>query len=400
MEGPLAGVKVIEVANWAAAPSGCALLADFGAEVLKIEPPEGEPLRGYQPRAIGYQTSINFAFELFNRGKKGMTLNLEHPKAQEVIYRLVKGADVFVTNLLPHRRERYGLTYQALAQQRSDLIYLSLTGYGSWGPDRDRPGYDYAAFWARTGMMALLGEPDDRPPIQRPAMGDQTAALLIAGSVAIALLDRQRTGRGQEIDVSLHNTGLWVLAMDVQAALVTGRDIPKISRSSVPNPLWNGYLTKDGRWLMLVMIVSDMYWPGFCRALEREDLEKDPRFATFEDRYNHREELIALLDQVFAQRTLAEWTSALDEHGCIWAPAQSVGEAVRDPQSRARGAFTKVNHPELGEIELVDTPVKFGKSRVGARGPAPELGQHTEEVLLEAGYGWDEIVQLREDGAI
>jgi crotonobetainyl-CoA:carnitine CoA-transferase CaiB-like acyl-CoA transferase len=399
MEGPLTGVRVLEVANWLAAPAGCALLADFGADVVKVEPASGDPYRGLRPRAAGYDFDFNVSFVADNRGKKGMTLNLDRPAAREVIYRLVKDVDVVVTNLLPHRRQRYGLTYDDLTDHRPDLIYVSVTGYGSEGPDRDRPGYDYAAFWARSGIMGLLGEPTDPPPPQRPGMGDHTTALLIAGSVAMALLDRQRTGKGQVVDVSLHNTGLWVLGNDVQAALM-GADVRRASRASVPNPIWNSYCTRDGRWLMLVMLVADMYWPGFCRAIAREDFEHDPRFATLASRYENREELIALLDELFAQRTLEEWAPLLDAYNLIWAPALTVREAVADAQSRARGAFAKIEHPEAGEIEVVDTPVKFSRARVGVRGPAPELGQHTEEILLEAGYGWDEIGKLREDGVI
>ncbi len=399
MEGTLTGVRVLEVANWLAAPAGCGLLADFGADVVKVEPPTGDAYRGYRPQAAGYDLPFNVGFELDNRGKKGITLNLDQPRAREIIYRLVENVDVFVTNLIPARRERFGLTYDDLTGHRPDLIHVSVTGYGSEGPDRDRPGYDYAAFWARSGIMGLMGEPTGPPPPQRPGMGDHTTALLIAGSVAMALLHRQRTGQGQEVDVSLHNTGMWVLGVDVQAALV-GADASRLSRLSVPNPLWNSYRTSDGRWIMLVMLVSDMYWPGFCRAIGREELEDDPRFSTFESRTEKREELIALLDDVFAQRTLEEWAPALDEYRCIWAPAQSVRDAVTDPQSQARRAFAKIDHPVVGEMELVDTPVKFSKARVGVRGPAPELGQHTEEVLLEAGYGWDEIAKLREEAVI
>jgi len=398
MDGPLAGVRVLEVANWLAAPAGCALLADFGADVIKVEPPRGDPYRGYRTRQDGTR-EVNVAFAADNRGKRGMTLSLDQPGARDVVYRLVADADVFVTNLLPRRRERYGLTYDELTARRSDLIYVSVTGYGSDGPDRDRPGYDYAAFWARSGIMGLLGEPEAPPPPQRPGMGDHTTAMLIAGSVAMALLDRQRTGKGQTIDVSLHNTGLWVLANDVNATL-RGNEPVRVARTAVPNPLWNNYRTKDGRWIMLVMLVSDMYWPGMCRSIGRPELEHDPRFANFEARVEHREELIVMLDELFAQRTLDEWTPRLDEHSLIWAPAKTLGEVLADPQTRARAAFTKIEHADAGEIEIVDTPVKFGGATVGARGPAPELGQHTEQVLLDAGYGWDEIAALRDAGVI
>ncbi len=399
MDGPLAGVRVLEVANWLAAPSGCALLADFGAQVVKVEPPGGDPLRGYLAQASPFPSAVNYPFELCNRGKRSITLNLSHPRAREVLYDLVKETDVFVTNLLPGRREKYGVTYEALLPHRSDLVFVSVTGYGSTGPDRDRLGYDYAAFWARSGIMGLLGEPDDPPPPQRPGMGDHTTALLVAGSVAMALLHRQQTGQGQEVDISLQNTGLWVLAADIQGAIL-GAGPARLSRRSVPNPLWNSYCTGDGRWIMLVMLVSDMYWPQLCRAVAREDLENDPRFHTFATRVQNREELIGILDGVFAQRTLDEWAPSLDEHGIIWAPAQTLAEVVNDPQTRARRPFVKISHPVAGEIELVDTPVKFGKARVGARGPAPELGQHTEEVLLESGYTWDDIARVREEGVI
>jgi crotonobetainyl-CoA:carnitine CoA-transferase CaiB-like acyl-CoA transferase len=399
MEGPLTGVRVLEIANWLAAPAGCGLLADFGADVVKVEPAGGDAYRGYRPQAAGYQLPFNAAFELDNRGKKGITLNLDRPRAREIVYRLMTATDVFVTNLIPGRRERFGLTYADLIEHRSDLVYVSVTGYGSEGPDQNRPGYDYAAFWARSGIMGLMGEPAHPPPPQRPGMGDHSTALLVAGSVAMALLYQQRTGQGQQVDISLHNTGMWVLGVDVQAALMGGEP-GRLSRLSVPNPLWNSYRTGDGRWLMLVMLVSDVYWPGFCRAIDRGELEKDPRFSTFESRNENREELIALLDDVFAQRTLEEWAPSLDEHRCIWAPAQTVREAVADPQSQARRAFAKIEHPVVGEMELVDTPVKFSKAQVGVRGPAPELGQHTEEVLIEIGYDWDEIGKLREESVI
>jgi len=291
------------------------------------------------------------------------------------------------------------LTFDELRAHRPDLIFVSVTGYGSEGPDRDRPGYDYAAFWARSGIMNLLGEPDSPPPPQRPGMGDHTTALAVAGAVSMALFNRQRTGRGDQIDVSLNNTGMWVLAIDIQSAL-SGQANVRISRRSVLNPIWNSYETADGRWLQLVMLVADVYWPKFCRAIGRPGLENEPHFDSMAKRTENREELIALLDEVFAQRKLAEWTDALDREGCIWAPAQTLAETIDHPQTQAREAFAEIDHPTHGPIRLVDAPVKFGEARVTARGPAPELGQHTEEVLLEAGYGWEEIAALREDGVL
>jgi formyl-CoA transferase len=396
MTAPLDGVRVLEVANWLAAPAGCALLADFGADVLKVEPPGGEPYRGYG----GVQTGFNFFFELDNRGKRGMTLDLDKPEARDVIYKLLPEMDVFVTNLLAGRREKYGLAYEELAKHRPDLIFVSVTGYGSEGPDRDRPGYDYAAYWARSGIMGMMGEPDAAPPAQRPGMGDHTTAMLVAGATAMALLHRQRTGEGQQVDVSLHNTGLWVLGIDVQTALIAKMDIPRVSRKAVPNPLWNTYETKDGRWIMCVMLVADRYWGPFCTAIGRKDLQDDERFNSFANRGMNNKELIAILDEVFASKTLEEWRPLLDKEGLIWAPAQTLTEAINDPQSQARQPFTELEHPSQGTIRLVDTPAKFSRSTVGVKGPAPELGQHTEEILLAAGYDWEQIAQLRADGVI
>jgi crotonobetainyl-CoA:carnitine CoA-transferase CaiB-like acyl-CoA transferase len=398
-EGPLAGIRVLEVANWLAAPAGCALLADAGADVIKVETPGGEPYRAYRGGG-GVDLPYNPFFELDNRGKRAITLNLDNTDARGIIYRLIGESDVFVTNLLATRRERYGLTYEELKEHRPDLIFVSVTGYGSWGPDRDRAGYDYAAFWARSGIMNLLGEPDSPPPPQRPGMGDHTTALAVAGAVSLALFNRERTGKGEQIDISLNNTGIWALAIDVQMALTTGRSPERLSRHDVPNPIWNSYETGDGRWIQLVMLVADIYWPKLCRAIGRPDLEKNPRFDSLAKRTENREELIQLLDSVFAEKTLAEWTELLDREGCIWAPAQTIAETIGHPQTVARNAFTEVDHPTHGRLKLVDTPIKFAGAHVSARGPAPELGQHTEEVLLEAGYSWEEIAELRSVGVL
>ena len=399
-EGPLAGIRVLEIANWLAAPAGCALLADAGADVIKVEPPTGDVYRGYRVQSAGYAAPFNFAFELDNRGKRGITLDFEKPDARDVVYRLIGGCDVFVTNLLAGRRERYGLTYEDLKAHRPDLIFASVTGYGSWGPDKNRPGYDYAAYWARSGIMNLRGEPDSPPPPQRPGMGDHTTALTVSGAVSMALFNRERTGKGEQIDISLNNTGMWVLAIDVQSTLSTGQENVRVSRRSVPNPIWNSYQTGDGRWIQLVMLVADVYWPKICRAIDRPDLERDQRFNSMPKRTENREELIALLDGIFAEKTLAEWTPLLDREGCIWAPAQTLAETINHPQTQAREAFVEIDHPTHGRIQLVDTPIKFKDASVGARGPAPELGQHTEEVLLEAGYAWDEIATMRENGVL
>ncbi len=401
MASPLEGVRVLEIANWLAVPAAGALLADLGADVVKVEPPQGDAFRAFRLDAV-YPGSyaMNYAFALDNRGKRSITLDLAVPAAREIALKLAERADVLLTNLVPERRERYGLTYQQVRERNPRVIYLGFSGYGSTGPDRDRLGFDYAAFWARSGMMGLIGEPDSPPPPQRPGMGDHATAPLLVSGVLAALLERARSGRGQEVTGSLLNSGLWVLGTDVQATLVSRQSPKRVSRREVANPLWNAYQTKDGTWLMLVMIQPDPYWPGVCRALGRPDLVTDPRFGTMDARRAHAPELVALLDEAFLQETRAEWGRRLDEHGAIWAPVQQLADVVDDPQVQANAFFTAVQHPTHGAYETVQTPLKFGESQVGVRGPAPEVGQHTEEVLLEAGYSWEDIEELRDAGGL
>ena len=396
MAGPLDGVRVREIANWLAAPLGAAILADMGAAVIKVEPSGGEAVRGFA--APGASASLLFG--LYNRGKRGITVNLDHPDGRALVRQLAQGADVLIMNLTPARAERYGLTYPALSEANPRLIFAHLTGYGVHGPERERLGFDYAAFWARSGIMGIIGEEGAAPPMQRPGMGDHTTAVVIACGVLTALYERERSGRGQEINFSLLNSGLWVLATDIQMALVTGASLPRHNREAPPNPIWNTYLCADGRWVLLVMPQPDPYWPKVCAAIGRPELENDPRFDSLAARAANSAELVGILEQVFESAPLAEWGRKLDQHGVIWAPVQTLGEAVADPQARANGYFTTVDHPELGAYETLQSPFRFGRSTVTARGPAPELGQHTEEVLLEMGYSWEDIVALRERGAL
>ena len=401
MDGPLDGVRVLEVANWIAAPAGAALLADMGADVIKVEVPTGDPWRGFRLSSAGYAGDfpVNYGFEADNRGKRGMTVNLDSPDGRAVIQRLAGHVDVLLTNLVPARAERFGISYAALAAGNPRLVFAHFTGYGMHGPERDRLGFDYAAFWARSGIMGLVGE-EDNPPLQRPAMGDHTNAVVVACGIIAALYERERSGRGQELHFSLLNSGLWVLGTDVQAALIARNNPTRHDRTAPPNPIWNTYRCADGRWLLLVMPQPDPYWPKVCAAIERSELIDDPRFDSLETRRRNSRELVGILEDAFAAAPRDEWGRRLDAHGVIWAAIQSMTEVIEDPQARANGYYTTVDHPSLGPFETVDAPFRFGRSRVTARGPAPELGQHTEEVLLEFGYSWEEIAALRERGAL
>jgi crotonobetainyl-CoA:carnitine CoA-transferase CaiB-like acyl-CoA transferase len=398
--GPLHGIKVVEMGIWVAGPAAAAVLGDWGAEVIKIENPDGgDPVRGLMALGIPLQLPVNPSVEVDNRNKRSLAVNVQTPQGAAVVRRLLRDADVFVTNLRSVALKRVGLSYEDLRTENPRLIYAGISGYGTRGPEKDRAAFDYAAFWARAGAMASLGEPQGPPPTQRPAMGDHPAGLTLAGAVAAALFHRERSGAGQEIHLSLFHAGLWMMATDVQTCLVTGL-APAPTGRAVPNPLWNHYQGKDEKWFHLVMLQPDRYWSGFCAAIEHLELEADERFANVFVRAQNSLELIAFLDAVFATRTRAEWAERFDQHGLVWGPVQSIAEVVHDPQAHAIDAFAKVPHRSGEDIQVLRSPVEFHTTPAAIRHAAPELGEHTEEVLLEYGYTWDDIAALKEKGAI
>jgi crotonobetainyl-CoA:carnitine CoA-transferase CaiB-like acyl-CoA transferase len=343
---------------------------------------------------------VNPAFQLDNRGKRGIVLDLRKPGGREVAHALVRQSDVFVSNLRRQKLAVLGMDYGTLRAVNPRLVYAGLTGYGVDGPERDRAAFDYAAFWARAGIMASLGEPEGPPPTQRPGMGDHMTGLGMAGAIAAALLARERTGAGQEIGMSLFHAGMWMLASDIQAAITTGYCHTPGGRRAAPNPLFNFYRTKDDRWLHLIMLQPDRHWKAFCAAIGRPDLAEDERFASALVRFGHSRELIAILDPLFAARTLAEWGQLLDESGCFWGRVQSVEDVVSDPQAEAIGAFAETSLPDGRPLRIVKSPVAFGATPAAVGGPAPELGQHTEEVLLDAGFTWEDIGRLKDSGTL
>ncbi|MCK6556744.1 CoA transferase [Candidatus Binatia bacterium] len=398
--GPLQGIKVVEMGMWVAGPACAAVLGDWGADVIKIENPAGgDPVRALMALGFPFVPPVNPALEVDNRNKRSVTADIHTAEGRAVARRLIAGADVFVSNMRPAALARAGLSYAEVQPDNPRLIYASLTGYGLDGPDKDRAAFDYAAFWARSGAMAALGEPDGPPPTQRPAMGDHPAGLSLAGAVCAALYHRERTGEGQHLHLSLFQAGLWMMATDIQTCLVTGLT-PSPTGRAVPNPLWNHYRAGDGRWFHLVMLQADRYWPQFCAAIERPDLAADPRFTDVFARAQNGMALIELLDGIFATRPRAEWATRFDAHDLVWAPVQTVSEVVDDPQARALDAFATVPHRTGEDIRVVRSPVEFSGTPGSIRRAAPELGEHTEEVLLEHGYTWDDIATLKEKGAI
>ena len=406
MPGPLDGIRVLEVANWLAAPAATALMADMGADVIKVEPPAGDVFRGFILRSMGYDFDFatNYAFQLDNRGKRSITIDLEKPGGGELVRKLAATSDIFVTNLIQPRRARYGLTFDDVRAVNPGVIYTSFSGYGTHGPDEARPGFDFAAFWARSGIMGLMAEPDAPPPLCRGGQGDHTTALNLLAATLAALRLKDKTGAGQHVELTLQGTGMWTIAGDFAAALAAKanqQQPPRISRKNPVNPIWNSYRTADDRWLLLVNPVPfPAAWPKFCAIAGRPEWAADPRWDTTPKLRTHSAPLTAECDAIFAAHDYAWWARELDAAGLIWAPVATMPEMVADPQVHEMGWFATIDHPEYGTFETLDTPFKIFGAEVGVRGPAPEVGQHTFDILAEAGIEGAELERLATAGVI
>lgn len=396
MGGPLEGMRVVELGVWVAGPSAAGLLGDWGAEVIKIEPPNGDPFRGLMSSGAA---SSNPPFELDNRNKRSVALDLSSPGGRKVAAEMVDRADVFITNARPGAVERAGLDYETVSARNPRLVYASITGYGLAGPERDRAAYDVGAFWSRAGVAAALTPDGQAPPYQRGGMGDHMAGLAAAGGVCAALLQRERSGRGQQVSTSLLRIGMYMIGWDVNINLRTGAPTVAMSRSGPPNPLINAYSAGDGRRFWMLCLQGDRHWPDVARAVGKPEWLEDERFATLINRFVNSSVLVGLLDEIFAQHPLSHWAEVFDRENVWWAPLQASHEAVADPAARAAGALTDVPSEE-GPITMVSGPVDFHATPWAARSMPPEVGQHTEEVLLELGYSWDDIVSFKQEGAI
>lgn len=399
MAGPLEGIRVLELGFWVAGPAAAGILADWGAEVIKLEPPDGDPMRGLFLTAAGVDVPINPPFELDNRGKRSLSVNLQHAEGRAIAGRLIERADVLVTNVRGAALARIGLDFPSVHARNRRLVYCHLTGYGTGGPDRDRPAYDVGAWWARAGVAMSLVPKGGEPPQQRGGMGDHTTAVAAAGAVCAALVARQRTGVGQFVSTSLLRTGVYVLGWDVNTRLRLGRVESPYDRRHIPNPLVNCYRAADGKWFWLLGLQADRHWPDLLRALDDPALAADARFADIRVRREHAAACVAALDAIFARRPLAEWTAAFDAAGMWWAPVQTIGEMLDDPQVRAAGAVIPAAVAD-GTAEMVASPAEFAGTPCATPAMAPELGQHTEAVLLELGYDWEQIAALRDAGAL
>ncbi|HJR25322.1 MAG TPA: CoA transferase [Acidimicrobiales bacterium] len=397
MPGPMEGIKVVEVGMWVAGPAAAGILGDWGADVLKIEPPDGDPFRGL---LSGIVEDVNPPFELDNRNKRSIGLDLSSAEGRALAAELVDGADVFVSNARPAALARAGLDHETLARRNPRLVYAHITGYGLTGPERDRAAYDVGAFWSRAGVAAAL-TPDGAPlPYQRGGMGDHMAGLAAAGAVSAALFARERTGEGQLVSVSLLRIGMYLLGWDVNMTTRLGVPTVPMTVAAPPNPMITGYTAGDGRRFWLLGLQGDRLWPDLLRAIGRPEWATDARYDSMASRFVHSAQLVVELNEVFATRSLAEWADVFDAEDVWWAPVQHAHELVDDPQARAAGGFVAVPVEGGDPIEMVATPVDFAGTPWSPRSAAPEFAQHTEEVLLELGYDWDRIVELKDLGAI
>lgn len=414
MDSPLENIKIVELATMAAAPMAGRLLADWGAEVIHVEHPvSGDPWRNWLTQSgVEFPSRLSYHFwENYNRNKRSLTLDVSREKGLEILYKLIEEADVFLTNRRPYELKRYNLEYETLSRLNPRLIFGSLTGYGRKGPDKDAPGMDTLGFWARPGFMYSMQQGDSAPPspgYRTVAAGDKMSGMTLACGILLAILAREKTDVGQEVDVSLLNTGIFAMAPialalgGIEQIFETEEEYKQYLRRerNEVSPLYISYETKDKRWLQLSLTPSDRYWPQFCRVMELEDLENDPRFDSNESRMENQPVLFKILEETFSKKTLAEWTERFEPADLLWSPIQSPKEALEDPQVKENNMIVEFDHPEFGKINVIANPIKHSKTPATLRRPAPEFSQHTEEILLEMGYTWEDIEQFKEEEII
>jgi formyl-CoA transferase len=395
----LEGIRVLDAASFIAGPVATTVMADFGADVIKIEPPGGDT---YRMRNTGYPPSpYNFPWIVDNRNKRAIAIDLRTADGQDVLHRLVRGADVFVTNVPLDGRARLRVRHEDLMPLNPRLIYASVTAYGERGAEASRPGFDSTALWARTGLMDLMRPSPDAPPSRSlPGMGDHPTGMTLFGAIMTALYQRERTGRGTMVSTSLMANGLWWNAIQVQGILSGARTVVRPPREQAVSALANLYRCGDGRWFLLSLTADERRWPDLAASVERADLVADPRFATIENRRKHAGELIAILDDVFGKKTWAEWRVILERSGIAFGVVGTLDDIPGDRQMVESGALVPIDDPRAGASLTVSSPFEMDGQEKAKATLAPAVGEHTTEVLRETGFSDSEIQRLIQIGAV
>jgi crotonobetainyl-CoA:carnitine CoA-transferase CaiB-like acyl-CoA transferase len=380
--GPVAGVKVVELGVWVAGPAAGGILADWGADVIKIEPPQGDPARSFS-KMFGSDMDVNPPFEMDNRSKRSIVLDLRTESGCTSALDLLAGADVFLTNVRPAALQRLGLDYQTVSARNPRLIYGLLTGYGTAGPDADKAAYDVAAYWARSGIASLLSRPGEPPPFQRSGMGDHLAGMNLAAGICAALYAREQTGTGQLVTTSLYRTGAYTVSFDLNMFLLTGQPIAIGQRGTMRSPLMNNYAAGDGRRFWIVGLETERHWPALCRVVGRPEWQGAERYHDARSRARNAVELIAELDDIFATKSLDAWAEVFaTEPEFFWSPINTIEDVLGDEQFHAGGGIVDVPDGD-GTLPMIATPVDFDGTPWAPRSVAPALGEHTDEVLAE-----------------
>jgi crotonobetainyl-CoA:carnitine CoA-transferase CaiB-like acyl-CoA transferase len=404
MTAVMQGVRILEVAEHTYVPAASALLADWGAEVIKVEPVErGDAMRGLASTGVvAVPSDVHALLEHSNRGKRSLALDLSTADGLDVLYRLAAQSDVFLTNKLPRVRKKLKIDVDDIRAHSPRIIYVRGTGQGERGPDADKGSYDSLAFWCRSGT-ALGGKPPDQervPAPPAPGFGDSIGAMTIAGGIMGALFHRERTGEATTVDVSLLGTGMWAMGQAIALSLLLNKPFmvpPADARRT--NPLVGTYQTRDGRHVSLCCLQGGKYWPGLCGVIGRPELAADPRFADHESLLTNSGEAVAILRDTFAQRSLVQWRQDLADFDGQWAVVQDTLEAVADPQSVANGYVQDCKTAAGAPFRLVAAPVQYDE-HPAVPGRAPEFNEHGDDILGDLGLDWDAIIDLKVRGVV
>lgn len=396
----LHGLKVIEMATYIAAPAASAILADWGADVIKIEPLSGCSIRRFYATAMRDEYPDNAVFDLDNRGKRAMAINTSDPQGRELVRHLITDADVFLTNVRPSQLEEQGLDYARLSQINPKLVYASVTGFGLEGPERDKPGFDSASFWAKSGLAWLMTPKGGSPDPLRTGVGDHVTGISTAAGILAAIIHAQKTGKGQLVESSLLRSATYIMGSDLATYLRYQRVASTRPREAAYAPISNFYQSQDGKWIFIQARPGEPEWPAVCRIIGRPELADDPLYATPQVRRKNAEGVIALLDTAFGTMSFETLCAALEKEAVVFSPVQNFDQIMSDPQAEAAGVFVDQPNGRGDSYQAPASPIRFNDFDSGPKGAAPKLGADTRSVLNAIGYDDEAIDNLRDQGVI